>query len=249
MKTINIKRRDSNCFGLKHFTLIELLITIAIIAILASMLLPALGKARAKAKSIDCLNNIKQHSLLTMSYLNDNDSWFPPNGRWNGVNVYAGSYARFTGPYLKKDFSYSKLGDYKVFWCPTMLGQLTPEFYFAENFLSYGMSISISYRTGSNGRMRKLTSLKGSHSMRILYTETCQTTTNTVVKEGSQIYFGDYFASYKSIYGRHNSKGVRTGGNASTAYCDGSAKSIRVIGSPLTTSNYWLPWDEYLNGK
>src|SRR5437773_9201547 len=64
------------------FTLVELLVVIAIIAILASLLLPVLSKAKAKAQGIHCLNNLKQMQLSWLMYAEENGDRVPPNNAY-----------------------------------------------------------------------------------------------------------------------------------------------------------------------
>lgn len=91
-----------------EFTLIELLIVIAIIGILASMLLPALKKARDRAKSIACVSNMKQIGNATHMYCGDYNGFLPASVIYGGFGLgdpNSGYWTTSIRPYMGEDFA------------------------------------------------------------------------------------------------------------------------------------------------
>lgn len=103
----------------KGFTLVELLIVIAIVTILAGLLLPSLSKAIFQARNVNCLNNHKQLILAHATYAGDYRGYLP-NSKMNGNQLYTEwSVITSTYEYIGQGQLYGLeyIEDAKVFWC------------------------------------------------------------------------------------------------------------------------------------
>lgn len=139
-----------------RFTLIELLVVVAIIAILASLLLPALARARDKARNTGCINNARQQGLAILMFADDKDGWMPGSGYSSTRGTGIGHVVRMTDPKpprtsdnvpLQKSALVSQgyLPDGAAFTCPLGV-RMTSKFQNSRTYLVHNWNVTFLYR-------------------------------------------------------------------------------------------------------
>ena len=217
---MNVSRKTTG------FTLVELLVVISIIAVLISLLLPALNKARESGMTISCLSKLRQLGIASTMYGNENRGCLPS---WSlHSTAGANQWAAVLAPYIGKKFVWGDptANRVPIYRCPKDESQMQP--YYLRNYpVSYAISRYSSSPNFNHGSLNytwiKSTQLEATTFM--LFAD------NIPADLGYSVYFGNYY-DMGMVSFRHNSRGFRAGTSpnerANGVFLDGHAETLSV---------------------
>lgn len=236
----NVQRHKRFFTAVAEFTLIELMVVIAIIAILASMFLPGLQKAKSLAQSSKCANNLKGITLATHQYISDYNDFFPPyvqsaswiwNWAWGLKDGYISTTATFRCPNSNVLSNENTNGNLDIVHIPNSAGAYYNIAY-GYNYIYLGYNITTPYPTF------KLSNVKN-HSSKILFADSYNATSNLLTNSNYAI-IAPNMSDYGAIHDRHNS-------GANIVWIDGHVSWIKLArlnlqsGTSIKIQKYFNP--------
>ena len=227
--------REAGKASASYFTLVELLIVIAIIAILAGMLLPALNSSREKARSISCLSNLKQFGMAFLSYTGDSDGRLCPAY----LNLTSGANANAYHPYwvfsVMDGAKEKRYIPRKLRACPAMsMKEISSSVQYSDDLMMERVHYGISAAFFSNANFQPyesgfLLSKVRNTSVKYLMADTWPRGTERSTTHGRGSFNEN--GSAGAVAPRHSSR-------INMVYADGHAGSVRPL-------NLIAPYDAY----
>jgi prepilin-type N-terminal cleavage/methylation domain-containing protein len=246
-----MKQKVNNRSGQNAFTLIELLVVIAVIAILASMLLPALAKAKESGKRISCVNNLRQLGLSVQMYADDHEGLHPIHT----VDGFGGSW-----PTSLRDY----YTDLKILVCPSDINPLSksnalsltdraPRSYIINGYNDYFDAQSISISAIDGTRMPESAIREPSET--ILFGEKMGDAEPEPIGHASIHFYMDFLETdttglegndFSELDHDKHMKGPGDAGGSNYAFSDGSTRYLKHWAS-ITPVNLWGVTERWRN--